>query len=192
MSDTIKIQNPWKVDRSTPEYYHFTEKDRVYQDGDFSVFCDCRGVYTHTYKDVAITQRGAIDKDMFHNLKHGLNTDDYQGYQRPKEIMDRFYGTKQLTWVALEGMLREMNKKGLISRQWCIKEEAMVFIVNHLTGYPPIQHSAMINTFTKDFKVLEIRVIDNNRNSAEYHAKETEKYTERFQKALQELKDKSI
>lgn len=92
-----------------------------------------------------------------------------------------------LTWPALEGMLRDMNKKGLIGRQWEIREEAYVFIVKHLTGFPPIQHATMINTFTKDFKVLDIRVIDNQRQSDDFHAREVQKYTDRFQKALHEL-----
>lgn len=93
-----------------------------------------------------------------------------------------------LTWPALEGMLRDMNKQGLIGRQWEIQEEAYVFIVKHLTGYPPIQHATMINTFTKDFKVLDIRVIDNGKSSDVHHFKEVQKYTDRFLKALTELK----
>jgi hypothetical protein len=87
-------------------------------------------------------------------------------------------------------MLRDMNKQGLIGRQWEVREEAYVFIVKHLTGFPPIQHATMINTFTKDFKVLDIRVIDNQRQSDAFHAKEVQKYTERFQKALHDLEEK--
>ncbi len=93
----------------------------------------------------------------------------------------------KLTWIKLENILQDMKKHDLLyGRQWVIKEEALVFIVKHWKGYYPITKTTMINTFTKDSEVLEIRIIDNQTMSDERYAKEIQKYTNRFQIALQE------
>ena len=97
----------------------------------------------------------------------------------------------KLTWIALENILQEMKKRDLLyGREWTIREEAMVFIVTHWTHwkeYYPFAKTTMINTFTKDAKVLEIRIIDNQTMSDKKRAEEIQKYTNRFQTALQEM-----
>lgn len=63
----------------------------VYTDGDFRVYRYTEKHFVHTFKNIVVCERGAINKRILSNLKNDVRPMDeggrYHHYERPKQAM---------------------------------------------------------------------------------------------------------
>ena len=96
MKKTIKLLNPFSI---RLEKYPIMEVENkpVYTDGDYRVYKYFKNHFIHTFKNIVISERGAINKRIFTNLQgETVPTDDaqlYYEYERPLEAKQ--FGLKQ-------------------------------------------------------------------------------------------------
>lgn len=93
----IILLNPFSI-RLEKSPYMQPESKLVFIDGDFRVYKYSNNHYLHTFKNIIITELGAINKDVINNVKNDIipplgDGKRYHQYERPREAM--LFGIEQ-------------------------------------------------------------------------------------------------
>lgn len=84
----MKVINPFSISLAKYPIQELQDSDLVFQDGDFRVFRKYSDYFVHTFKNVVIAERCAINKAIFSALKGELVPKDeaikYFEFDRPK------------------------------------------------------------------------------------------------------------
>lgn len=87
---STKLLNPFSISLKKPPYMEVNTLP-CYQIGEFRVYKYFKDYYIHTFKNIVISERGGINKELLNNLHSDTmpegESNSYFNYTRAKEAM---------------------------------------------------------------------------------------------------------
>jgi hypothetical protein len=87
------ILNTWRSTAEKPVYYFLGFP--IYTNGHWSIYCEFAGSFIYTYKNIAISNLGGINKDLVDILSNGVINVDGDAETQLRVLINRCLETKR-------------------------------------------------------------------------------------------------